>query len=397
MEQIQKDLWKLASGDDSKPEQLRVLAESKDSHQLRLVSENSNTPNDVLLKLAKNIHPYVRYGVAKNVNSSKEVLFVVGQSKEFDILKLVVKHPNVDENDLLNIMNGSHDRQASIITAACANMALQPGTIKCMMPLACVNMKRGFALNNNTPLELLCELASDQFSFIRYAIALRDTFPPAVCEIIKREDNIDVQKAILSNSNIPLSVIEFIFDSLPSSLVEFVATNEAMPVSIRGKIIYGPNPYAKVLLLRSSLLTVQELDYLAADITHIVRMEVAKQVNTSSKTLDTLKDDQSVQVVLEVIRNPSVSENILISLSEHQNSCIRREVALSINLPKNISYNLSTDKSHHVKIALIKNPKVLLDAICDLEFDKHPKVSRLAKLLLTRECVVSSKYEYLAG
>lgn len=396
MNDKQKKLWDLAASIDCSPEILTRLSNSNDSHLLRLVCGNINTPEHVLLRLAHDISPYVRYGVAKSVNVPLEALDVLCSSNEYDILKLVVMNPSISERSLLKIINGSHERQGSLITVACANIALRTSTIKRLLPTACSNMKRGFALNVNTATKELCTLASDS-AFVRYSVALRSNFPNAVCDILKQETNIDVQRALFDNEFVPNSVIEHVFDYDPNRLVELVSSRKDLPPSVQGKIIYGDNPYAKVLLLKSSLLTAIQLEYLANDDSHLVRIEVAKQVNISEKTMNILKVDPSSQVVVEVVRNPFVSVDVLVALSEHENSLVRTEVALKENITECLCYELSADESPQVKKALIKNPNAFLDAVSDLVFDVDDGVSRLAKLLLSKECVVNSKYEYMAG
>jgi hypothetical protein len=374
MNDKQKKLWDLAASIDCSPEVLTRLSFSKDSQLLRLVCGNINTPDHVLIRLAHDISPYVRYGVAKNVNIPQVSLNELSNCKEYDILKLVAINPSISERSLLKIINGSHERQGSLMTVACANMVLRASSIKRLLPTACLNMKRGFAINENTPTKELCALASDS-AFVRYSVAMRSNLPNSVCEILKHDTNMDVQRAIFENEFVPNNVIEHVLDFAPSRLVELVALRKDLPQSVRGKLIYGNNPYAKVSLLKSSLLTAIELDYLASDESHLVRIEVAKQVNISEKAMNLLKYDPSIQVVVEVVRNPFVS----------------------VDLTDFLCYELSADESQQVKKALIKNPYALLDAVSDLVFDVNDGVSRLAKNLVSKEYVVNSKYEYMAG
>lgn len=393
----QLKLWSLASSFDATPNQLAQLSTSLDSHLLRLISENPNTPDEILIILAQNISPYVRYGVARNVNVPKEAICLLANNKEYDILKKIADNPNAPFEALQIILNGNHARQDSLDMAACANVALSPNIIKRMLPTASLVMKRGFAVNPNTAAKVLCAFAADDSPYLRYSIALRDRFPLSVCEIIKKDDNVDVQKALFENDFVPNSVIEYMFDNVPGRLVELVAKRHGLPQSVRGKIIYGDNRYAKVNLLKSDELTEIELDYLINDESHFVRMEVAKKDNVHETSLCKLINDPSIQVILEVIRNPAVSEGILKVLSMHPSSHVRREVALNEMISKDLSYDLSMDDSPHVKIALIRNPKALLGAVTELVFDHDESVSRMAKRMMGQECVINNKYEYLAN
>lgn len=395
MSYSQNELWRLASSLDTSRALLIELSENSDSHLLRLITENINTPESVLLRLASDKSAYVRYGVAKNINVPIKALTILSGSSEYDILRLVSENPNSPEKALLNIIQNFHQKQASLLTAACSNIALRPSTIKRLMVGACIYMKRGFAINENTPTKELCQLATDT-PFIRYSVALRSKFPFAVCEIIKNDTNVDVQKALFENEFVPNDVIEHAFDLAPNRLVELIAMRSDLPTSILGKIIYGDNPYAKAELLKSSILKPNELEHLASDESHLVRIEVAKQSNVPSSVLSKLKGDPSTQVVVEVVRNEFVSIDVLVQLSEHQDSVVRKEVALKDTITEGISYDLSDDVSSSVKKALIQNPRALLGAISDLVFDVDEGVSKLARGILNRECVVSSKYEYLS-
>lgn len=392
----QQKLWSIASSFDATPKQLTQLSASLDSHLLRLISQNPNTPDEILIHLAGNISPYVRYGVARNVNIPKEALCVLANNKEYDILKKIAENPNAPVETLLTILNGNHVRQDNLDMVVCANVALSTNMIKRMLPTASLVQKRGFAVNPNTPPKVLCAFAADDSPYLRYSIALREIFPLSVCEIIKNDDNVDVQKALFENDFVPNIVIEHMFDNVPGRLVELVAKRERLPQSVRGKIIYGDNRFAKVNLLKSDVLTANELDYLVKDESHFVRMEVAKHVNISDISLRKLINDPSTQVILEVIRNPSVSEGILKMLSMHPSSHVRREVALNERISNDLSYDLSADESIHVKIALIRNPKAPLGAVTELVLDQDESVSRMAKHMIGTECVINSKYEYMA-
>lgn len=396
MTEMQKKLWVDAERTETAPEALDGYSKSEDLHLLRLVSQNPQAWESTLLRLARHKSPYVRYGVIKNPNVTKDLLLLLSKDAMYDILKSVACHPMAPEKALINVINSDNPQKNSLLTAACSNVTLNSIAIKALIPGACINMKRGFAVNVNTPTKYLCELALD-VPFVRYSLALREYYPQALCEVLKNETNVDVQKALFENENAPSGLISQVFDIAHFRLREVAAVRNNLPQSVRGKIIYGDNPYAKVALLKSALLTSIELDFLKHDTSHLVRIEVAKQVNTMMSTMEVLKDDASSQVVIEVVRNKFTSEEILDYLCEHENSLVRREVALKDNITANICYRLSADTSPIVKKALIKNPNTVLDAISELAFDFDEGVSTLAKGLIFKEKIVPNKYEYLAA
>lgn len=396
MKTKQVDLWSQAADVEASPELLTQLSFSEDSYLLRLVSENLNTPIKVLNRLALNISPYVRFGVGRNVNITRDTLAILSRSVEYDVLRLVIQNPNTHEKILLALVTGDHDRQGSLNSIGCANIALSKETIRRLLPSACLNMKRGFAINENTSTKDLLTLAKDS-PYVRVAIAQRQHIPKGVSDILMLDDDLEVKKALIDNDSLPNNVIEHVFDTLQHRAIETIAHNKYLPHVAKQKIIYGNNSYAKVVLLQANQLDTHDLAHLADDENHLVRIEVAKQDNVSSKTLEKLKYDVSTQVLIEVIRNKSVSIESLSYLSEHNNYVVRKEVALKDNITEDIIYDLCADSSPKVKIALITNPRTLLNAVSELVYDLDEGVSRLAKRFVQKECLISSKYEYMAG
>ena len=395
MNKIQIERWEKASNPQLSQELMMEFSYSEDLHLLRLVSENLSAPEQVLNRLAQHRSPYVRYGVGRNVNITRDTLAYLSKSSEYDVLRLVIQNPNTYEQTMLSVIMGSHKRQGSLNSLGCANIALSTPCISRLIPTACPNMKRGFAINENTSINDLCTLAKDS-PYVRVAVAQRHHIPKAVYEILMFDSDLDVKKALIENESLPIKVIEHIFDSLPHRTIEVIAYNEHLSHVVKKKIIYSEHSYAKVVLLNNYNLDTTELAYLADDENHQVRIEVAKQDNVSVETLDKLKNDLSSQVVIEVIRNKSVSVQSLSYLSEHPNYVVRQEIAKKETITEDIIYDLSADSSPKVKIALITNPRALLSVVSELVYDLDEGVSRLARRLVRKEKVISNKYEYMA-
>lgn len=391
----QKALWHIAADINTSPKKLTELSYSEDSHLLRLVAEHPNTPAEALIRLAGNISPYVRYGVTRNINAPTEALTILGTDSDYYILKNVSLHKNTSSDTLILIINNKLLRPNMAMYAA-SNAALSSSVIVEMLPGATLSVKRGFAVNVNTPTYVLCKYALDPSPFLRYSLALRTEFPEPLIEILKLDSDVDVQKALIENEFTPDVLIEYLLEHVSSGLVELIALRPNLAQVAKCKILIGDNRFAKVNLLNTFQLTTNEVSVLAKDVSHFVRMEVPKQLNVTEEILVALKNDPSIQVLIAVINSAKVSASLLKELSFHPDSRVRRTVACSAHLTNNLSYNLSEDTSHHVRIALIRNPKVTLDAVADLAYDENKDVSRIARQLLTDEFVVNSKYEHMA-
>jgi hypothetical protein len=180
----------VASNPSTRSDVLKQLANDRNYSRVRsAVASNPSTPIELLAKLSKDSESLVRLEVARNDNTSSEVLKTLGKEdikENAHILGAVINHPNTEQDLRQELINKLMKSEKSIeFVAACINtdvellkqlhekyvnqdpeddLGFKEGSARYKVLLA-------LAKNKGTPQEILANLASGRDTDFREAVA----------------------------------------------------------------------------------------------------------------------------------------------------------------------------------------------------------------------------------
>jgi TusA-related sulfurtransferase len=243
------------------------------------------------------------------------------------------------------------------------------------------NNEMGAALDENTPAEILQEIALKEKSALilsLYDVNLSsEVMPPQyiksksiLCAVAKNPNTPpDILKElfnlcpieVLSNISLSLIILEnscfleeiynttsdnytiFGMDNVPLFFEEWGANNN--DISIRE---------SAALKIKSALL----LEKCSNDDNLCVRICVAENEHTPSHILEKLAFDKHKEVLEAIASNPSTPKNILSMLAKNKNLKIRSNVAGNTNTPEEVLELLVKSKSIDIREKIAGNPNV---------------------------------------
>lgn len=185
---------------------LTKLAESHYRLIRKLVAENPSTPVNVLEKLSKDIDTNVKAGVASNPSATKDILEKLANDKANSVkntaknnlstkYKLVLKDEDID----LDNMSTSKKEDLAVNTK-------DENILRKLSKDDSGWVRRYVALNKNTPVDILRELAEDKG--LRNLLANNPNTPVDILEKLAGDGDKWTRKELASNPNTPEDVLK---------------------------------------------------------------------------------------------------------------------------------------------------------------------------------------------
>lgn len=271
---------KLARNPNTSPEILKILASYKNRYLKRAVAKNPNTPPEAFIKLANDDDEYVRVAVAKNPSTPLEVSLELLNNLEPRIKRTIAKDPDTT-TELLSALASDDD----------------------------LLVREAVAANDNTPQKILVKLADDSNELVRETVAANENTPPDVLRKLASDPEENVRVISLGNPNMPPDVLREL------------ANDEDQDVKL--EIAHNPNTPIDVLKM------------FATDDDKYVRVGAVQNPSLPTEvSLKLLKDEKDVYVLKWIARSPNASLEILKGLASHPNEDVRRAVRSNPNYKK---------------------------------------------------------------
>lgn len=86
-------------------DEFEKYSRSDDVNVRHLIASNTHIPSDLLGKLVKDKHFFVREGAAYNTSIDKDMIDMLKNDRNLSVLSLFVTNPSVPEDDIIRIYN----------------------------------------------------------------------------------------------------------------------------------------------------------------------------------------------------------------------------------------------------------------------------------------------------
>jgi hypothetical protein len=410
-QKVRSQLVRQQSNRSTPIEILIKLADDPDTDIRMNIARNSNTPTEVLAKLALRKEPYeygwVTSALVNNPNTSVETLEYLGVER-FVVNAYNKKTPpnalaaqveyaltmhSAEKNRifqyLLRDLEGSQMPASSLVKLATNYESW---------------IRSRVASHRNTPAATLEQLSNDKsYEPILWGIARNPNSPPALLEKLLREDYQTVAGAMIERAIIPPNIMGRLLESESEHLRSRIVSRNNLPLDLADRVIntethdsvlisLARNPILTSELISTFIqrhelkpdictallfqpnLTIDHWQQLANNQSESVRLAIASRENTPIDILAILSDDRELQVRMAIASNLQTPSDLLVKLAADLEAEVRTKIAANPQTPVPTLETLTTDASVEVRLSVLNNPQTPASIRQDLEdiFGRKP-------------------------
>ncbi len=343
----------------------------------QIVARNPMTPAEILRQMAsKRKDSTIRKNITANSNTPIDIL-----------LKLAEKYPG----ELLN--NGAW----SLLLFENPNLLNQIPN-KTLISLLNYDLEQYYIESTEDrkiliPVTWLEQLLNSKSYLIRYCIARHPKTSVNLLEKLVEDNHKSVRAGVACNPNTPAYISEQLVEDNYKSVRTVVARNPNTPAYILEKLVEDEDYYIRSYVAKHPKANTHLLEKLALDSNFSVRREVAINPKTPINTLVHLAKDEFV--IYSVVENPSISVYLLEHLA------FSKPIISPYSLHKAIARNINTPSHLLEKFALtaLKNLDIPdgIDFLITISYNPNTPTYILEKFAenevsLIREVAVRSPY-----
>jgi hypothetical protein len=347
------------------------------------IANNKQTPKDILAFLAMNEDLDIRKSVAGNLNTPKETLSnLIETETDPEFFELIVNNPNTPIATLKKLSENDNEK--------ISELAIKKINLAKQIFNASKDEKKDIIQNSLTPIIVLEKLALDPSYSVRATVAINKNTPKKILEILAADSNINVVSSVMGNENLTKDILKIIAQSNnnPDILYQVVnhkqITPEILMIILAKKDIDNANMYSLINLFYSiagnKKTPPEALHSLAKSDSATVRAAVANNINTAEKTLLMFSNDPNLEVRKNAISDRNQSANILKIFSKDKDKSIREIIANHENVTPEILNTLAKDTEIEILASVAGNEKTPLESLIILSNKKEDSIlSQLAK------------------
>ncbi|MDY6902917.1 MAG: hypothetical protein SWZ49_33320 [Cyanobacteriota bacterium] len=318
------------------------------------IARNKNTPSDVLAFLAEDKERDVKIKALSNKNIPREVLsqalLNIYEQEEIESILRGQKNSRGDSLIPADILERLSKHPHDFIRYLVA--AYPTASVKTLERLAFDKDKlipNVVAENPSTPASLLTELARHNpvttnngcYHSIAYKIAIRKDAPPEALDYIARQSVVPVIYVALRNPNTPVNALEWLVENQDNeSVLGLVAKHPNNTSDILIKLSANESVKVRQVVASQQQCPVEILKILAEDSAIEVQEKVAANPKTPNQILETFAQSENTAIRKAVASNPNLSQTTLEQLANDEKIEVRRAVAKNSNTPENIRESL---------------------------------------------------------
>lgn len=403
---------------------LRILHEDSEETEIQIaLSENTSTPRDILIELAEDERYGIREGLAKNSSTPSDLIVSLFEKGSHSIDCALIENeelPKTTREDLFHRYKNS-DFFSPIITH--------------------------FAKGDETPIDLLRELATSDSEWTIDQILEREYIQPSVIEVILSNKNINiVRKALAHTCVTPDMITKYVSERSGLYEAKWVMRNPNVPTEIIDGYLENLKHrrlgywYGKDEIFSSPSIKGRQLRKLADECSKFIddgyanyALEgIAKNKNAEPKTLEKAfkhsedNNHKDRQILFNLAENPRTPNSVIMGLMgindfnihirvakrekaskyfwdkvlEHNHDTTLTEVLLyREDVPLKVLTALSTHENSYVRANVVANKKTPLplakkilkglmsedDHFPRVNIAKSPKTSKEILLLLKKD------------
>ena len=388
---------------------LAKLADDPDSNIRMNIARNTNTPPEVLARLAFTDDPggWISSSLVNNQNTSIETLEYLGVERHAVNAYNKKTPPNAlaaqvdyaltmydaEKNRifefLLRDLEGSQMPASSLVKLATnyeswirARVACHRNTpLNTLVQLS--NDKSydpilwGIARNPNSPPALLERLLGEKFQTLAGYMVERSIIPPNIMGRLLEHESDRIRSQVVIRNNFPLDLADRVIQTeTHDSVLISLARNPILTSELISAFIqqHGLKSDICIALLYQPNLTTEHWQQLANSQFEAVRLAIASRQNTPSDILAMLADDRELQIRMAIASNLQTPSDILVKLATDLEAEVRTKIASNPQSPTSILETLAVDPSVEVRRSVLNNPQTPASIRNDLEdlFGRKP-------------------------
>jgi hypothetical protein len=223
------------------------------------------------------------------------------------------------------------------------------------------NVRSFVAVNANLNIEIIQRLALDESSIVRSRIAMNSNTPVEILRLLSGDKNENVRHAVAFNLKTPSDVLKSLSEDTKAMVREGVAMNSSTPDEILNLI--ERDEFFFHGIARNMTTTNDVLIDLAKHANSKVRQGVVGNMRTPIATLCELAQDTNPNVRGEVASNSRTPVTVLEELAQDQNPRILGRIAGNPNAPLTLLDRIAKNKYPEVREVVSRNPSVLLESL----------------------------------
>ena len=234
------------------------------------------------------------------------------------------------------------------------------------------------ALNPNTPIDNLTQLANDEK--IRVAVASNISIPAEMIEKLAHDENLAVQIAVAFNPSTPINVLNEFARDEEKVLRAMTSLNVSASNDLLNDLSKDKEVWVREMVARNISTPIDVFERLAEDEDDIVREKVANNISTPVYLLEKLATDKSEYALEMLGGNASTPTELLKVLGKDKKVSIRMRVALNPSAPGEVLEKLAHDEDEEIRQLVALNPSTPGEVLEKLAEDEE-----------IRELVVSNR------
>ncbi len=270
----------------------------------------------------------IKRNIIKNLKVSDIEIFKIKLNENYLIAE-ILDNPNVKEELLLNLLKTRQSFLVRVKIGSHPNLSketiLELSKLKEELPL-----KKGLAININTPIEVLKLLSKEEDLEILKNVARNPNTPIDIINNLYKKNNIILDYSLCYNPSLHQENKDVLYKILNRyynkneelKLINFsLANNEYTNSSILTKLVEDNNNIEiKKLVAKNKNTPIEVLKELSKKkFNEEIFGELASNSNTPIEILEEFASNSSTNIKLNLIKNPNISSSILQKFYEDEN------------------------------------------------------------------------------
>lgn len=296
---------------------LLTLAESKNyktrtlvNFQLEDLAKNNNTSPNVLEELAKLSETKILQAVASNPNTPINILEELATEPDRDICLAIISNPSTPKYILEQLSKDILNYDLSALQKIVQQPNTSANTLEQIAKVSDSKILQAIAAHPNTSSDTLEYLATKNIRAIYIAVIKNSNTPEYVLEQLSEHIincGMYALEEIAQQPNMPLNILEKLSESQYALVQRGVAKNPKTPVSILQKIMQGGYSSAWEGIAVNPNATTEILEELIDRFPILV----AKNPNTPTYLLKKLANQTIIdELLIALLENPNLSLNL---------------------------------------------------------------------------------------
>ena len=330
---------------------------------------NPNTPVDVVDELCKSSDEEIR--IAAQLHCSRKLPKWASSIKGPSDLE---KQQRVHDQLVFGSTRKWDDITQALFDLVCDELQER------LIPIAPVDFRKAMARDDETPAEMLAQLAKDEDKDVRRKVAGNSQTPAEVLTQLAKDEDKDVRRKVAGNSQTPAEVLTLLAKDQDGGVRVGVAMNSNTPTEELTELAKDEDRYVRQWVAENSQTPAEVLTQLAKEEDGCFRGKVARNSQTPAEGLTQLAKDEDVYVREWVAENSQTPAEVIAQLAKDQDRDVRRAVVGNSQIPAEVLTLLAKDPEEKVRKAVVKNRNT-----------PKPVVSELRETFLMQICADGCK------